>query len=73
MPAGAGTPRYENGRLGVVRCHWCHTSTPWIPAPYRGTGHAFAGMTKGRRELRMRGYLSCLFSYQRVNATTMPS
>ena len=42
MPAGAGTPsmKMRPGRwkcLGVVGA----TLPLWIPAPYRGTGHAF--------------------------------
>ena len=55
-------PAHEGMRIGgagwwkCLGCHWCH---PWIPAPYRGTGHACdrrnddwgAGMT-----MRGRGY-----------------
>ena len=40
MPVSAGTPGYED---------WRHPCLPWIPAPYRGSGCAFAGKTKWGR------------------------
>ena len=59
MPAGAGTRRYENWGCWLVEVSWVSLGHPWIPAPYRGTGHACdrrnddwgAGMT-----MRWRGY-----------------
>ena len=43
VPAGAGTPRYENWVHWLVGEFWCHCHNPtpplWIPA--------FAGMTNG--------------------------
>ena len=45
MPAGAGTPRYENWGCWLGKALECQLRHPqpllWIPAPYRGTGHAF--------------------------------
>ena len=56
MPAGAGTPRYENWvhwLVGVFRCH--RHNPPLLDSGLRRNDELGAGVTKGRRELRMRG------------------
>ena len=44
MPAGAGTPSYKKRGLvvGDVWVPFAPPSAPWIPAPFRATGQAFA-------------------------------
>lgn len=63
MPVATSTPKYEIGRVGWGNCSslagTVHAST-WIPAPYRGTGHAFDRRNDGTRR---RGG-SRLISYQ---------
>ena len=66
VPAGAGTPRYENWRrrlVGSFERHSCRLSAPWIPAPYRRSAHAFAGKTKWGRRVDIGGGIAiCVLS-----------
>ena len=34
----------------------CAHPSPWIPAPYRSTGHAFAGIANGLAKADVRGW-----------------
>ena len=43
-PLDTGVRRYGGGGGGYSTLLVVGVPHPWIPAPYRGTGHAFAGM-----------------------------
>ena len=64
-------------KLGTSPSATAPLHTPWIPAPYRGTGQALrrndewgAGLTKGCREWRMRG---CRSGLSRIGVRDMLS